>query len=95
MPKPDQRFFQEQHHNAIAKDIRNELAALYFELGLPGTSSADVRTIIIAQTSIINDLALRFAARFAIDNFDFDPVKWLQQCSPDENQWPLGELWNG
>jgi hypothetical protein len=78
MPKPDARIFQQQHYNAIAKDIRQ----LY-----NSTES-------LARRRALEDVALKFCDRFVVDNFEFDPVKFLNQCSPDEELYPLGELWN-
>lgn len=37
-------------------------------------------------------IALAFAKRFQ-DEEGFDPMKFLDQCSPDPEQYPISELW--
>lgn len=66
------------HYNALAKEIR-ELLEVY-----------DVGK---AQFHAIVALAINLAKRFQEDNPRFDPVKFLNQCSPDVKLYPLGKLW--
>lgn len=40
----------------------------------------------------VEDIALAFAQRF-IEDEGFDPHKFLDQCSPDTDLYPLTELW--
>lgn len=76
--------FGRQHYNAIAKDIRTEFGDWLKE--------PDRHDCIMASR-VLTDLAMRLATRFMNDNELFDPVKFLTACSPDENLYPLGELW--
>jgi hypothetical protein len=80
--------FKPQHYNAIAKDIRQELAR---HIPRSTTEVPDARDL--RATSALTDLALRFARRFKMDNPSFDPLKFLDQCSPDTELYPLSELW--
>lgn len=41
-----------------------------------------------------SDLALAFARRFSEDE-GFDPITWLDKCSPDPDLYPFSELWEG
>ena len=45
------------------------------------------------ERTIITTLALEFAVKFAEDNVQFDPLQFLDQCSPDPSVFPLSELW--
>lgn len=40
-------------------------------------------------------LALDLAGSFVEDNERFDPIKFLDACSPDPGKMPLSELWTG
>ena len=62
------------HYNFVAKRLRNNYPT--------GDNQAARR--------VVEDIALEFAQRFAEDSVNFDPVKFLNACSPDAN---LGELW--
>lgn len=46
------------------------------------------------ERAVLADLALNFAKRFNEDK-GFDPVRWLDTCSPDTDRFPLSELWEG
>lgn len=85
--------FYRQHHNAIAKDIREELTVWtdMYEAETKVTEKALIRVGIKA----ITELMLRFAKRFQKDNERFDPLMFLDQCSPNEDLYPLSELWEG
>lgn len=71
-------MWSKQHLNAIAYDIRNQFPTEHEYT---------------AERHAITMLALKLARRFAKRNPSFDPVKWLNQCSPDVDLFPLGELW--
>jgi len=70
--------------NLVAKMLREEFArntgAFTFEADLTARST-------------ITDLALAFAKRFSEDE-GFDPISWLDKCSPDTDLYPFSELWN-
>lgn len=87
MPKENAQLFGPQHWNAIAKDIRIEML-----LEQDNYANNQLNDLIVRAA--LTDLAIRFARRFYIDNTSFDPAKWLNQCSPDTDRLPLGELWD-
>jgi hypothetical protein len=86
MPQPNQRIFGPQHWNAIAKDLREEYNFVC-------TKEHTNHDVILIRLRQIEHVALRFAMRFNIDSQDFDPLKWLDQCSPDTDMYPFSELW--
>lgn len=83
-------MFTRQHLNAIAKDIRTELEPLV-PAYQGGANSAKIDALV--------KLALRFAKRFVdernfkLDSPNFDPLQFLDACSPDAEKYPLSELW--
>lgn len=80
-------LFHRAHYNIIAAQFRN----MYRET-LPGArerSSMDF----LAQR-VIEEMALRLAYRFQKDNERFDPLRFLDACSPDTSLYPLSELWD-
>lgn len=90
-------MFTTQHYAAISKDIRAELTdamAFYSPSSMEKltTSVASDRRY-YAVDSLVK-LALRFARRFKDDNELFDPLKFLDRCSPDVDLYPLSELWD-
>lgn len=46
-----------------------------------------------SQRMVVADIAVAFAKRFAEDE-GFDPISWLDKCSPDPEMYPLSELWD-
>lgn len=73
--------FSRVHYNAIAKDIRETLQAY---LDVPAPSSSALMT-----------LSIKLAYRFTEDNPRFDPIKFLNACSPDPDKFTLLPLWEG
>ena len=45
-----------------------------------------------AGVSLVN-LAVSLAIRLKADSEDFDPVRFLNACSPNVEKFPFGELW--
>lgn len=79
------------HYNALAKEIRE-----IFPVRQPINSSLEGQKTDIAQMierAILSVFAINLCKRFKEDNPDFDPIKWLDQCSPDTDLYPLSELW--
>lgn len=74
-----------QHYNALAKEIRD-----LFPVTL-GTSPHDSNMI---RRGVLAALAMSLAHRFEKDNKGFDPIKFLHACSPDNDNFPITELWN-
>src|SRR6266576_7371769 len=88
--------FTAQHYNAIAKDIRAEFERYANQEAVSNTRH-EYRSLLdfkLASTGALVLLALRFAERFKEDNEHFDPIKFLNACSPDVDVYPLGELWD-
>lgn len=73
--------------NLVAKQLRET----YSILGLVGSLPED-RNGILAGQRTIEALALSFAKRFQEDE-GFDPLTWLDKCSPDPELYPFSELW--
>lgn len=71
--------------NLVAKTLRE-----HYDSGPIFNSEASVSAQ-IAQREI-EDIALAFARRFSQDE-GFDPVSWLDKCSPDSDLYPFSELW--
>lgn len=86
--------FGVQHHNAIAKDIRDELVIYTSAYNSVSGDDDGVRKVVQCQIDAIVKLAVRFAKRFVDDNPSFDPLKFLDACSPNTDLYPLSELWD-
>ena len=74
--------YHAQHYNLVAKVLREEF---------PITTRNTQATRLQGETVV--RIALNFATRFYNDNPSFDPLKFLDQCSPDSDQFPFSELW--
>lgn len=87
--------FQRQHYTALAKDIREELAERIERRNGYSIDKADygLRKEETAAISAIVNLTLKFARRFEEDNSEFEPLTFLHACSPDNDLYPLTELW--
>ncbi len=83
-------LFHRAHYNGISKDIREQYQSIINENGLDFPEL----TIRIASCTALVELAIRLAKRFETDNPEFDPVSFLNQCSPNVDLYPIGELWN-
>ena len=83
----NRKMFHTGHYNVIAKQIRTELEK-YVNFD---ESWGDAVT---ARNSVI-DLALNLAKRLQLDNDEFDPMIFLDRCSPDHERLPITELWDG
>jgi hypothetical protein len=76
----NRKLFHRGHYEIIAGRFRNALEPL---MGDEDGTAANV----------LVDLALNFAHRLQADNEDFDPVLFLNRCSPNKDEWPIGDLW--
>jgi hypothetical protein len=45
------------------------------------------------QRRLLEELAITFAEKYAVDNLDFNPIAFLDECSPDPDIYPFSELW--
>lgn len=85
------------HYNALAKEIREGFHT-YWTNGYSYGNTQVIKSrfdkqMSLARNGALTDLALRLAKRFAEDNPKFDPLKFLDACSPDKDLLPLSELW--
>lgn len=77
-------LFHRAHYNIIAAQIQRQYAVVI---------SNRYDGMDIEQRSL-EDLALNLAKRLKQDNpHRFDPVAFLNDCSPNIDLYPLGELW--
>lgn len=72
-----------QTYNFVAKRIREDFP-----------TSRDNDTITLVKRGTLVELALRCAYGFMRDNPAFKPLEFLEQCSPDSDQYPIQELWD-
>jgi hypothetical protein len=71
-----------QTYNFVAKRIREEF---------PTDHEND--TITLVKRGTLVDLSLRCALGFLRNNPNFQPLEFLEACSPDKDKWPIQELW--
>lgn len=83
-------LFHRAHYNIIAARIRESFAA-----NMDNVHDSDVtRLHLMTVRGVIADMAIEFAKTFQKDSpFNFDPIKFLEACSPDNDLYPLAELW--
>lgn len=82
-----------QHYNAIAKEIRELFPTYDPSEALYGQSANQHKEGNMARRGVLSALALSLAHRFKDDNDSFDVMKFLTACSPDNDRFPITELW--
>ena len=75
----NRKMFHAGHYNVIASQINNKIALF---------DTTHERAVLV-------DLALSMAKRLMLDNDEFNPLVFLDRCSPDPDTMPLSELWEG
>ena len=94
----NRKLFHRGHHEVIAKQfreaIRSTAQAQHGDRMAAVRPTPGLRYTVSGMTALV-DLAIELAERFTLDNDDFDPCIWLDRCSPDEELYPLSELWPG
>lgn len=86
------KVWSQKHYNAIAKEIREAMPPYRSNEDETGRCEVRIRGTLVA-------LALSFARRFKEDSdeasygYKFNPLKFLDACSPDPDVYPLSELW--
>jgi len=101
----NRKMFHKGHHEVIAKQFREQLEPIMEAQRFYRTDDDDsvdtrieygrqLEKCMLQSTTLVN-LAIELAKRFTLDNDDFDPCIWLDRCSPDEELYPLSELWPG
>lgn len=76
--------FHKGHYEIIAGRFRESFSHHLENISDPGE---------LHVWGALVDLALSFALRLQADNEDFDPVIFMNRCSPDPEKYPLGDLW--
>jgi hypothetical protein len=74
--------------NLVAKILRESAPAVVI-----GRNDDESRRLYMTVMAQISDTALMFAKRFAEDD-GFEPISWLDKCSPDPEMYPFSELWD-
>ena len=80
----NKKMFHKGHYEIIAARFREAFAQHVQNTDDPGE---------LYVWGALVDLALSMALRFQADNEDFDPVIFMNRCSPDPEKYPLGDLW--
>lgn len=81
MINANRKLFHKGHYNILAAQIRKQ-----FPIGNDNPDNEVVR-------STLTGLAITLAHRLSNDNENFDPLKFLGACSPDNELYPITELW--
>lgn len=88
--------FHKGHYEIIAARFREALEPYMGQESnatLLSPDFVDTKTEMLAVRSAIVNLAIDFARRLQADNDLFEPVIFLDRCSPNVVLYPLGELW--
>jgi hypothetical protein len=72
-------MFHKGHYNILAAVVERELEGKQFEEN--------------RERNTLYDLAISLARRLQKDNPLFDPIRFLDACSPDPERYPISELW--
>jgi hypothetical protein len=101
----NRKLFHRGHYEIIAARFRESLEPLFRaqETAIEELNDANIiepyRTsfekLIRLPATAATGVAISLAKRFALDNEGFDPVMFLDRCSPDPEKYPLSELWEG
>jgi hypothetical protein len=76
--------FSAKDYNFVAKRLRE---------AYPMHGSSNM-TPFKQQRRLLEELAITFAEKYKEDNPNFDPLVFLDQCSPDPEIYPFSELWD-
>lgn len=68
-------------YNLVAKKLRDRF---------PARGNTDSIRLV---RGVLIELAMEFAKSFQADNPEFDPILFLDQCSPNPDLYPISELW--
>jgi hypothetical protein len=91
----DRKLFHKAHYEILANQFRRSLEIAYEQNGKSELMADGTIRRHFPITSAVVDLAISVAKRLQLDNSEFDPVIFLNRCSPDVDLYPLGELWEG
>lgn len=93
----NRKMFHRGHYEVIAARIREQLEPIlkaehFFDDYAQYNEQVEKSRL---QSGALINLAISLAKRLQLDNEEFDPVIFLNRCSPDPEQYPLSELWSG
>ena len=81
-----------QHvYNLVAKVLRENFPDT--RGGISNVVSERDRCIMMEQRAQTTRIALAFAYKFDEDFEDFEPLTFLERCSPNNDLYPLTEIW--
>lgn len=83
------KLFHKGHSNILAKQFQLTILEIDGSLEDTGTD----KHLKHACIRSVCDVAVKIAYRLKEDDPEFDPVWFLNKCSPDVDIWPIGELW--
>jgi len=89
----NRKLFARQHYNILAKRIRLSLEPWMREDQQYDFTEARDFAEVLAIRGALSLFAVELARRLMADNDEFDPVLFLNNCSPNVELYPLGELW--
>lgn len=93
----NRKMFHTGHYEVIAKQFRTALETHTSDLEneRQHNQNPEVLRMISSARNALVTLALSLAKRLALDNDEFDPIKFLDRVSPNPDVYPLSELWDG
>jgi hypothetical protein len=85
----NKKVFHRGHWMILAKQLREA-----FPTYTPDRDEdEEMWNHVMTSRSTLIGLELSLATRFLADNEDFDPVLFMNNCSPNIEEFPLGEVW--
>ena len=91
----NRKTFHRAHYNILAKRVRIALEPWMQPDGSQQydfTQARDNAEVLAIRSALVM-FAIGLAQRLQADSEEFDPVLFLNNCSPDEELYPIGELW--
>jgi len=84
-----------QHYNALAKEIRDLFPIYEVTRDVPesGIIKDSFNAAVEGKQDVLMNLMISLCYRFIEDNPRFDPVKFLNACSPIPGKYKFGEMW--
>jgi hypothetical protein len=82
--KPQIPRFNRYHYNLLAKMIRERFSNYTYD---------DDKSMLIGARAAILELALDLTKAFERDNPNFDPMRFLEACSSDNDLYPFTEVY--
>lgn len=99
MTTKQHKVWSQKHYNAIAHDIRELFPIDPVDAFLSQDEFKRERDKNMIKRGTLTALALSLAVRFKQDSDEaeqglpFNPIKFMDACSPDTDLYPLSELW--